>query len=73
VRIYEQPHLLKGLGSAPFDNDGIATHAKDWVNAGELLGYAFSSYSGRKMGAKSTGNAGGLRNLTLETQKLYLI
>lgn len=70
VRIYEQPHLLKGLGSAPFDNDGVATQAKEWINAGELLGYAFSSYSGRKMGAKSTGNAGGLRNLTLETTEI---
>lgn len=67
VRLYEQPHLKKGLGSAPFDNEGVATRERDIVRGGVLLSYLLDSYSARKLGMKTTGNAGGVHNLTIET------
>lgn len=72
IHIHEQPHLLKALGSAPFDNEGVATKARDIVNDGILLGYVLSGYSARKLGMQTTGNAGGVHNLIVEpgNQKL---
>lgn len=67
LHIYEQPHLKKALGSAPFDNDGVATKARDIVKDGVLQGYILSSYSARKLGLQTTGNAGGVHNLIIET------
>lgn len=63
VTIEEQPHLLRGLGSSPFDNEGVATHSRTLVKDGVLQGYVLSSYSARKLGMQSTGNAGGNHNL----------
>ncbi len=67
LRIHEQPHLKKALGSAAFDNDGLATHARDIVKAGVIEGYVLSTYSARKLGMQPTGNAGGVHNLIIET------
>ncbi len=66
VHIHEQPHLKRALGSAPFDNEGVATQARDVVQAGRLDGYVLDSYSARKLGMQTTGNAGGVHNLTIE-------
>ncbi len=67
MRIHEQPHLKKGIGSASFDNDGLATRAKDYITEGVLQNYILSTYSGRKLGMPSTGNAGGVNNLFVES------
>lgn len=67
VKIYERPHLLKGLGSAPFDSEGVATHDRDLVIDGVLQGYLLGSYSARKLGMQSTGNAGGAHNVLIKT------
>lgn len=66
IHIHEQPHLKKALGSAPFDNDGVATRARDIVKDGILQGYVLSGYSARKLGMRTTGNAGGVHNLIIE-------
>ncbi|MEQ1601399.1 MAG: metalloprotease PmbA [Methylophilaceae bacterium] len=63
VNITEQPHLKRGLASSPFDNEGVATKARTLVENGVLQGYMLSSYSARKLGMVSTGNAGGNHNL----------
>ena len=63
VTIEEQPHLLRGLASSPFDNEGVETTSRTLVKDGVLQGYVLSSYSARKLGMKSTGNAGGNHNL----------
>ena len=63
VNIAEQPHLKRGLASAPFDNEGVATQTRNLVVDGVLQGYMLSSYSARKLGMTSTGNAGGNHNL----------
>lgn len=67
VRIHEQPHLKKGLGSTAFDRDGVATKARDVVADGVLQGYVLSSYSARRLGMQTTGNAGGVHNLTIDS------
>lgn len=59
----EDPHLPAGPGSAPFDGEGVATRPRRLVDAGVLQGYLLSTYSGRKLGLPSTGNAGGVHNL----------
>jgi PmbA protein len=67
VQIRELPHISKGLASSPFDNEGVATHARDLVKDGVLQGYFLGSYSARKLGMASTGNAGGNHNLIVES------
>lgn len=70
IRLHEQPHLPRALGSAPFDNEGVATQARDIVQGGILQGYVLDSYSARKLNMSTTGNAGGVHNLTLESGAL---
>lgn len=66
VHIDEQPHLPRGLGSCVFDREGVATRPRDLVRDGVLQGYVLDSYSARRLGMETTGNAGGVHNLTLE-------
>lgn len=63
----ERPHLRKALGSAPFDSEGVATRERKLVDNGVLTGYVLSTYSARKLGLKTTGNAGGVHNLIVES------
>lgn len=70
VHISEQPHLVKAIGSSPFDSDGIRTVPKDIIHAGTLATYLLSVYSARKLGMKPTGNGGGIYNLIVESQPL---
>lgn len=65
VQIHERPFLPRGLASAPFDHEGVATHDRDVVRDGVVQGYFLGSYSARKLGMKSTGNAGGNHNLII--------
>ncbi|ALG67095.1 metalloprotease PmbA [Beggiatoa leptomitoformis] len=67
MHIRENPHLLKGLSSAPFDGEGVATQARDLVTAGVLQGYVLDSYTARKLGLQTTGNAGGIYNLQVDS------
>jgi PmbA protein len=63
ISIDERPHILKAMGSAPFDDEGVATKDRHLVADGVLTGYILSSYSARKLGLQTTGNAGGSHNL----------
>jgi PmbA protein len=63
LTISERPHIRKGLGSTPFDSEGVATHDRELIDQGVLTGYVLSTYSARKLGLKTTGNAGGVHNL----------
>ncbi|MDO8959343.1 MAG: metalloprotease PmbA [Rhodocyclaceae bacterium] len=63
--IEERPHLKKGLASSPFDDDGVATQDRSVVANGVLQGYFLSTYTGRKLGMPTTGNAGGSHNLSV--------
>ena len=66
IHIHEQPHLRNALGSAPYDAEGVATRNRDIVVDGVLRSYVLSSYSARKLGMETTGNAGGVHNLTID-------
>jgi PmbA protein len=63
----ERPHIKKALGSSPFDGEGVATRNRELVKDGVLQGYVLGSYSARKLGLKTTGNAGGTHNLLVES------
>jgi PmbA protein len=66
VQISERPHLRGGFASSPFDDDGVATHDREVVKNGVLQGYFLSTYSARKLGLQTTGNAGGAHNLLVQ-------
>lgn len=66
LSIYEDPFIKKGLASSAFDNEGVATSARQLVDNGVLQGYVLSSYSARKLGMQTTGNAGGNHNLIIK-------
>ncbi|MDN0082890.1 metalloprotease PmbA [Crenobacter sp. SG2305] len=67
VTLDEDPFLLRGFGSSAFDNEGVATCSRRVVDHGVLEGYFLSSYSARKLGMSTTGNAGGPHNLVLHS------
>jgi len=66
INISEDPYLQKGPSSAAFDAEGVTTRRRNVIEQGALNNYILSSYSARRLGLKTTGNAGGVRNLKLE-------
>ncbi|MBK8338060.1 MAG: metalloprotease PmbA [Sterolibacteriaceae bacterium] len=66
VQISERPHLPKGMASSAFDDDGVATRDREVVENGVVKGYFLGTYSARKLGMQSTGNAGGAHNLIVK-------
>lgn len=66
VDMEEDPFIPRGLGSAPFDAEGVATRRRMLVERGVLRGYLLSSYSARRLGMQTTGNAGGVHNLIVK-------
>ena len=66
ITLAEHPHRRKGLGSAAFDGDGVATRAKPFIADGVVTNYLLGAYSARRLGLATTGNAGGVFNLDLE-------
>jgi PmbA protein len=72
VQISERPHLKGGMASSPFDDDGVATRDREVVKDGCVEGYFLSTYSARKLGMQTTGNAGGSHNLLVKSGKYDL-
>ena len=69
IHIVEDPHLPGAVGSAPFDEEGVKTAKRDVVGHGVVQGYFLSTYSARKLGLKTTGNAGGAHNLKISSSR----
>ncbi len=69
IHITEDPFVMRGKGSSPFDEEGVRTSARKVVDAGRVEGYFLSSYSARKLGMKTTGNAGGSHNLVMTSRR----
>lgn len=67
MQMAERPHIPKGLASSPFDQEGAATRDRELVHDGVLAGYVLGSYSARRLGLKTTGNAGGIHNLIVSS------
>ncbi|MCW9024138.1 MAG: metalloprotease PmbA [Gammaproteobacteria bacterium] len=68
--IDERPHLKGALGSAPFDNEGVATYPRDLIRDGLMKSYILDSYSARRLGMQTTGNAGGSHNIYISNDEL---
>ena len=68
IDIQEDPFVVRGKGSSPFDEEGVRVAARQVVEAGRVQGYFLSSYTARKLGMRSTGNAGGSHNLTFSSR-----
>ena len=66
LNIVERPHLPRGQGSGAFDAEGVATRDNVLIENGVLVRYVLGSYSARKLGLESTGNAGGIHNLVVD-------
>jgi PmbA protein len=69
LQILEDPHVEGAVGAAPFDEEGVRTTRRLVVDQGVVQGYFLSSYSARKLGMKTTGNAGGSHHLSLTSSK----
>ena len=72
IRLDERPHIKGGLGSAPYDNEGVITQARDLITDGVLQGYVLDSYAARRLDMQSTGNAGGIHNLYINHDDISL-
>jgi PmbA protein len=68
IDVVEDPHVINGKGSAPFDDEGVRTARRKVLSAGKVQGYFLSTYSARKLGMRTTGNSGGSHNLTLTSR-----
>jgi PmbA protein len=68
IDIVEDPHVARAMGSSPFDEEGVRTRRRDVVSAGVVQGYFLSTYSARKLGMQTTGNAGGSHNISLRSR-----
>ena len=69
IDVLEDPFVLRGKGSSPFDDEGVRVQARKVVDAGRIEGYFLGSYSARKLGMKTTGNAGGSHNLVMSSRR----
>jgi len=65
INVLEDPFVIRGKGSSPFDEEGVKTNARQLIKDGKVQGYFLSSYSARKLGMTTTGNAGGSHNLVM--------
>jgi PmbA protein len=63
MQLQERPHLLGAMASASYDAEGVQTSDRDIIVDGVLQGYVLGSYSARRLGLQTTGNAGGVHNL----------
>jgi PmbA protein len=69
IDLYEDPFILRGKGSSPFDGEGVRVQARKVIDAGVVQGYFLGSYSARKLNMKTTGNAGGSHNLNFTSRQ----
>ena len=72
VSIHEDPFVAQGLASCPFDAEGVQVAPRYIVEHGVIQGYILSSYSARRLGLKTTGNAGGCHNIRINHQNKTL-
>ncbi|HXZ49603.1 MAG TPA: metallopeptidase TldD-related protein, partial [Usitatibacter sp.] len=66
VDILEDPFVPGGMASGCFDAEGVTTRRRLVVEGGALKGWFLSTYSARKLGLETTGNAGGNHNLVVK-------
>lgn len=67
MHIEDAPDIPRGLASSAFDDEGVLTRRRAVIDNGVLQGYFLGSYAARKLGMKTTGNAGGNHNLIVRS------
>jgi PmbA protein len=72
MRIDDVPDIPRGLASSVFDDEGVKAQRRTIVEDGVLKGYFLGSYSARKLGLTTTGNAGGNHNLIVKSDDIDL-
>lgn len=70
INVSQSPHQEQGIGSAVYDADGVATYAQNFIDKGQLASYVLSHYSACKLGMQTTGNAGGVKNLSITEEDI---
>ena len=68
IDLMEDPFVVGGKGSSPFDDEGVRVRPRQVIEAGRVQGYFLSSYTARKLGMATTGNAGGSHNLVFRSR-----
>jgi len=69
IDMQEDPFVLRGKGSSPFDDEGVSVRPRQVIEGGRVKGYFLSSYTARKLGMQTTGNSGGSHNLTFTSRQ----
>lgn len=69
IDMMEDPFVLRGKGSSPFDDEGVSVRPRQVIEGGRVKGYFLSSYTARKLGMQTTGNSGGSHNLTFTSRQ----
>ncbi len=67
VSARQLPFIPRAAGSSAYDQEGVATRERVLIDQGRLGGYLLGSYSARKLGLATTGNAGGVFNLVVDS------
>ena len=70
ITLREDPYLMRAMGSAAFDGDGVATRKQSFVAEGVVESYVMGTYSARRLGLETTANSGGVRNLHVDGRTL---
>lgn len=70
LHIEENPHIRKGLGSKPFDSEGVSTNIKSIIKNGILQTWLLNTYNARKLNLTSTGNSGGISNWLVSNKNI---
>jgi len=66
VTVVDNGRIPGAPGTRPFDREGVSTRETVIIDHGELKNYLMDTYSARKLGSRSTGNASGANNLYLQ-------
>ena len=69
IDLFEDPFVMRGKGSSPFDDEGVNVKSRTVIDGGRVQGYFLSSYTARKLGMQTTGNSGGSHNLTFTSRR----
>ncbi|HPD34032.1 MAG TPA: metallopeptidase TldD-related protein [Candidatus Kapabacteria bacterium] len=70
VNIIDDGLIPGGLGSRPFDSDGVPTRKTIVIENGILKSYLLGTYAARKLNMKSTGHSSGITNFILASGNL---
>ena len=72
INIYDDPFVLRGLASSPYDSEGAEVCASYLIQEGVLNQFLLGSYSARKLNMEPNGHSGGSHNIIVSDIKEQL-